>query len=189
MRRASSIFRVMGRPAARPPTCELVRPPQIMTRSLPRVSMRFFWSALKPRPRPTSRITDAMPQMIPNIVRKLRILWARRVASVCFRMSSRFMVSAPSAGRQPRSGPHHSHTLTSRHVVPNCRQSARSICHVRSPASEPGIAFLAFRQARHNNSTRDTQAAGPPASKLMTERFPFSENSAGFIVRRNLKLV
>src|SRR5450631_471263 len=36
-------------------------------------------------------MTEAIPQMIPNMVRKLRILWARNVANVCFKMSSKFI--------------------------------------------------------------------------------------------------
>ena len=42
--------------------------------------MCFFWSTLNPRPSPTRMITDAIPHTIPNIVRKVRILWARNVA-------------------------------------------------------------------------------------------------------------
>ncbi len=96
------MLRVIWRPAASPPTWELVRPPQMMTRSLPSVSILFFWSLLKPRPSPTSRMTDAMPQMIPNIVRKLRILWARSVAIVCLKMSRRFIRQSRQQGTRGR---------------------------------------------------------------------------------------
>src|SRR5271157_2535961 len=58
-------------------------------------------------------MTDAMPQMIPNIVRKLRILWARRVARVCFKMSCRFILGSRrnnSGSVQIVSGLHDLHT-------------------------------------------------------------------------------
>ena len=40
--------------------------------SVPMVRRRCFWSTLKPMPRPTSRMTEVIPQTMPNIVRKLR---------------------------------------------------------------------------------------------------------------------
>src|SRR5437868_15101884 len=63
----------------------------MMTRSLPSVCMCFFWSTLNPRPRPTRMITDAIPHTIPNIVRKARILWARKVENAWRRISERVM--------------------------------------------------------------------------------------------------
>ena len=53
--------------------------------------MFFFWSTLKPRPNPTRMITDAIPHTIPNMVRKVRILWARNVANAWRRISERVM--------------------------------------------------------------------------------------------------
>ena len=53
--------------------------------------IRVFWSRLKPLPNPTSRITDVMPQMIPNMVRKLRSLCAEMEPIVCLSTSRKFM--------------------------------------------------------------------------------------------------
>src|SRR5450631_3765935 len=61
----------------------------MMTRSFPKLCMCFFWSTLKPRPSPTRMITDAIPHTMPNIVRKVRILWARKVANAWRRISER----------------------------------------------------------------------------------------------------
>ena len=91
IRVASSTVSRIGRPAAHPPACALVRPPNMIAMSVPIERIRVFWSSLKPRPNPTSRITDAMPHTIPNIVKNDRILCARSVARVCFAISRRFM--------------------------------------------------------------------------------------------------
>src|ERR1700728_3932159 len=64
-----------------------------MTRSFPRVCMFFFWSPLNPRPNPTRMITEAIPHTMPNMVRKVRILWARNVENAWRRISDRVMES------------------------------------------------------------------------------------------------
>jgi hypothetical protein len=46
----------------------------------------------KPIPRPTNKMTELIPQMIPNIVRKLRSFVAHRAEIVCLKISKMGMV-------------------------------------------------------------------------------------------------
>src|SRR5882724_13017276 len=64
-----------------------------MTRSLPRAFRRSCWSELKPLPKPTRMMTEEIPHTMPNIVRKLRILLARKVEIVWRNVSRRFIAS------------------------------------------------------------------------------------------------
>ena len=68
----------MTRPARSPPACMLVRPPQTMPMFLPSSRRTFSFPCWNPSPIADRTTTDTMPQRMPNIVRKLRSLFARR---------------------------------------------------------------------------------------------------------------
>ena len=76
------MVRRMTRPARMPPAWSDVRPLRMMTMFLPSSSSTFWLPRAKPSPTADSTMNEITPQMIPNIVRALRSLFARRFASV-----------------------------------------------------------------------------------------------------------
>ena len=76
--RASSTVNRITRPARSPPACMLVRPPQMMPMFLPSSRRTLSFPCRKPSPVADRTTTEIIPQRIPNIVRKLRSLLARR---------------------------------------------------------------------------------------------------------------
>src|SRR4051812_36015961 len=79
--RASSSVRYTSRPARSPPACRLVRPPQTMPMFFPSSRSVFSLPCWNPSPMAERMTTDTIPHRIPNIVRKLRSLFARRFCS------------------------------------------------------------------------------------------------------------
>ncbi len=70
------------RPARSPPAWRLVRPAKMIRMSRPNSAATFAWPTRSPSPAATMRVIDAIPQAIPNMVRAVRSLWARRVRRV-----------------------------------------------------------------------------------------------------------
>ena len=59
-----------------------MRPGMTIMMSLPRVRWAAAWPSRKPSPAATMSMIDRMPQAIPNMVRKLRILLVDRARKV-----------------------------------------------------------------------------------------------------------
>src|SRR5688572_8176362 len=85
--RASAVVRKTRRPARSPPACIDVRPPQTMTTFLPSSSSTCWLPRRKPSPVADNTTTEITPQRIPNMVRKLRSLLARRLEKTCEKAS------------------------------------------------------------------------------------------------------
>src|SRR6267378_3234048 len=85
--RASSSVRRTSRPARSPPACRLVRPPQTMPMFFPSSRSTLSLPRRNPSPVADRTTTEIMPQRMPNIVRQLRSLFARRFWTDC-RMAS-----------------------------------------------------------------------------------------------------
>src|SRR6185295_5404255 len=79
--RASSSVSTIWRPARSPPAWRLVRPPQTIPMFFPSSRSTLSLPRRKPSPVAESTTTEIMPHRIPNIVRKLRSLFARRFCS------------------------------------------------------------------------------------------------------------
>src|SRR5579864_5993077 len=60
----------------------LVRPEKTIITSLPKCSCCFCMPRPRPSPAATIRVMEIMPQAMPNIVSKVRRLWARSVEMV-----------------------------------------------------------------------------------------------------------
>src|ERR1700730_9782087 len=71
----------------------LVRPEKTIITSLPKCSCCFWIPRPRPSPAATIRVMEIMPQAMPNMVSKVRRLWARSVAMVSLRRS-RNVISA-----------------------------------------------------------------------------------------------
>ena len=78
MARASSSVSWIWRPARSPPACRLVRPPQTIPMFFPSSRSTLSLPRRKPSPVADSTTTEIMPHRMPNMVRKLRSLLARR---------------------------------------------------------------------------------------------------------------
>ncbi len=89
--RASSTVSMMRRPARSPPACLVVRDPQTMLMLRPNSRSTASLPRRKPSPIAESTTIDTMPQMMPNIVRTLRSLLARRL-SIAWMKDSRMAV-------------------------------------------------------------------------------------------------
>ena len=84
---ASSAVRKIWRPARSPPACLLVRPPQTIPMFLPSSRSTCSLPCRNPSPVADRMTTEMIPHRIPNIVRKLRSLFARRFANVWMKAS------------------------------------------------------------------------------------------------------
>src|SRR5918993_4880306 len=91
MARASSAVSVTSRPARSPPACSVVRDPHTMLMFLPNSRSTASLPRWKPSPKAESTTIDTIPHMMPNIVRKLRSLLARRL-SRAWRNDSRMVL-------------------------------------------------------------------------------------------------
>ena len=78
---------VTSRPARAPPACIDVRPFRMMTMFLPSSSRTCWLPRWNPSPTADSSTIEITPHMIPNIVRKLRSLFAARFDQVWRRSS------------------------------------------------------------------------------------------------------
>src|SRR6185436_3229987 len=86
--RTSSTVRKIMRPARSPPACVLVRAPHTIAMFLPSSISTLSLPRRKPSPVAERMTTEMTPQRMPNIVRKLRSLLARRFATTCRNTSS-----------------------------------------------------------------------------------------------------
>src|ERR1700675_2058212 len=83
----------MTRPDRTPPACMLVRPEKTIITSLQKCSFCFCMPRPRPSPAATIKVMEIMPQAMPNMVSKVRRLWANSVAMVSLRRS-RNVISA-----------------------------------------------------------------------------------------------
>src|SRR5258705_3970141 len=84
----SFTVRRMSRPARSPPACIPVRAPQTMAMFFPSSCRTFSLPRRKPSPVADRMTTEMTPQRMPNIVRKLRSLLARRFDTTWRRISN-----------------------------------------------------------------------------------------------------
>src|SRR5262245_53610219 len=85
--RASSTVRKIRRPARSPPACIAVRPPKTIATFLPSSSSTCWLPRRKPSPVAARMTTETTPHKMPNIVRKLRSLLARRFERTWWKIS------------------------------------------------------------------------------------------------------
>ena len=75
------------RPARAPPACIDVRPFRMMTMFLPSSASTFWLPRANPSPSADSSRNEITPQTMPNMVRNVRSLLARKFAHVWLRRS------------------------------------------------------------------------------------------------------
>lgn len=95
---ASALVRVVAEPKP-PRTPSLVElPGEMISRLDPSALIWSLTDCCAPSPRPTDRVTDAMPIMMPRIVRMERVRLRRTASSATLKVWPKFTASPPSGG-------------------------------------------------------------------------------------------
>src|SRR5450759_2982102 len=106
----------------RRPVVLVVLPGEMISRLVPRASTCAVTCCWAPMPRPTVRITAAIPMRIPSTVSAERIRWVRIASRAVHSVSNQVMTSPPNRPRRPARSPRSpGRRVTARHA-PHDRQ-------------------------------------------------------------------